>query len=310
MKTPSSLLLAATLLYAPLALTQTDYSYHTFTYPGADFTQVFGINDRGQVAGTAAAGADNFPFVYDIKKGTFTNITPLAGYASTSVFDVSDSGTVVGAVLSEDGTTFSGVIIDKHGNATVFEHPDALSQTLPRGVNNRGQVVGIRDSVNDVFQTENGFIYDSRTGEFTDIVPSVFTIAHGINNRGEVAGHAFFFESDSPCPLDPGELKRFGWKRDKQGNVTYFTVNDSGTAARGISDSGTIAGFITTGTGIKAFTVELDGTQCQDITIADADLISVPTATLTLAEGLNSKGIVSGDWSVANDIFGFVAIPH
>lgn len=309
MKIAGLLLLAANMLYATVTSAQTNYTYQFIDYPGAEFTQIFGINDRGQVAGTGIVGGEGFPFLYDIKKGTFTNIATVEGYGFTSIEDVSDSGVMVGSVDTEDNVTRSAVIIDKQGNATVFDHPDAFTQTVARAVNNNGLVTGYRNTQASPAFPDAGFIYDSKTGGFTDIVPSLFTIAHGINSRGEVTGSAYFFGGMGPCPLDPGVLWRYGWLRDKQGNVTYFTVNGSWTSGRGLSDTGTISGIVNTDDGAKTFVAELDGTQCQDITIDSADLISVPGASITTPGGINNSGAISGSWSAESNLSGFVAIP-
>ncbi len=67
-------------------------------------------------------------------------MTPVAGYANTTVFGISDNGVVVGSVW--DGSVESGLIIDKNGAVTVFNHPDAVSFTQARGIKNSGEVVG------------------------------------------------------------------------------------------------------------------------------------------------------------------------
>jgi len=305
--------LAVGLLAGPMvALAQ--YDYQTIDYPGAPDTQIFGINDRGHVVGNGFSDTDTFPFVYDSKKGTFTDVTPAAGFASTTVLGINDAGVLVGSVNSLDETTRSGFIRDKKGNFTVFDHPDAVSETRPRAVNNKGLVTGYRDSPDDQLAAENGFIYDSKTGTFTDIVQSVFTIAQGINSQGDVVGHAIFHDAfgfPDPCGTS-GSFVRRGWLRTADGTVTYFDVNGDGTSARAIADSGTIAGFVfdsVTGS-TKGFVTELDGWQCQSITIAGADLLEFPGAVATFVGGIKNSGAVVSSYDDPTNTHGYIAFPQ
>lgn len=306
-------LVALGALGAPMLVqAQGAYDYESFNYPGSDFDQVFGINDRGDAVGNGSVAPDSIPFVYDTKKGGFTNVTPVAGYDRTAVAGISDKGVLVGSVF--DGSVDSGLIIDQNGASTVFNHPDAVLSTLARGVNNKGLVTGFRDDANDQFAPENGFIYDPKTDTFTDIVPSIFTLAQGINSRGDVVGSAIFdgnFGAPDPCgSTDP--FVRRGWLRTNDGTVTYFSVNGGATSARGINDSGTIAGFVNDpGSGLlKGFVVELDGSQCQAFTIADADLLQFPGADVTFAQGIKNSGEVVGTYDDGTTSFGFIARPQ
>ncbi len=312
---------AVGLMAGPIAAqAQGGYDYESFNYPGSTFDQVFGINNRGDVAGIGFVDPDGIPYVYDTKKGGFTNVTPVAGYDETAVLGISDKGVLVGSVTIFDPNPLldevSGLIIDKNGASTVFDHPDAVLFTQARGVNNKGLVTGFRDDANDQFAPENGFIYDPKTETFTDIVPSIFTLAHGINSRGDVVGSAVFdgnFGAPDPCgSTDP--FVRRGWLRAEDGSVTYFSVNGGATSARGITDSGMIAGFVNDpGSGlIKGFVVELDGSQCQSFAIADADLLHFPGSSGTFVGGIKNSGEVVGGYDDATTGLspGYIARPQ
>jgi hypothetical protein len=94
------------------------YDFEQIDYPGTPDTQVFGINDRGDVAGNGFTALDSFPFVYDAKKGTFTDVAPIAGFDFTSVLGISDSGVLVGSVSNDpDGNSGSGLILYKDGSS-------------------------------------------------------------------------------------------------------------------------------------------------------------------------------------------------
>jgi uncharacterized membrane protein len=271
---------------------------------------VWGINARGDVVGGSGIAGACVPFVYDSKNATFTDIAPVAGYDCTSILGISDSGILAGSVSIDAIPLRSGLILDKKGNATIFDHPDAVFQTSPRDINNDGLVTGIID-VDEPEELLRGFIYDSATGTFTDIVPSVQTIAQGINADGYVVGSATFFDDfGPPDPCGNEGFRRYGWLRAPDGAVTYFDVNGWRTNARDITDPGTIAGWVfDSDTGVtKGFITELDGTQCQSITIPDSDLLALPGGTLTVLQGIKNSGEVVG-----NDLDGnqsFIATPE
>jgi uncharacterized membrane protein len=252
-----------------------------------------------------------------LRKDTLTVLAPLAGYSSTSVIGINGRGDIVGAVTSLNGTTKSGFIRDKNGNFTLFSHPDAVLDTTPRGINNSGLVTGYRDSVDSQFAPENGFIYDPKTGTFTDIVPSLFTIAQGINKRGEVVGSSVFEVANDPYPSFGNALRAdYGWFRATDGIVTYFEINGSPTRARGIDDEGIIVGFFTDLAGeeitIKGFITELNGPPpCRSITIAADDVIEFPAAIATFPEGINKTGDIVGQYrDSTGNTHGFIATPQ
>jgi uncharacterized membrane protein len=243
-------------------------------------------------------------------------VTPIEGYDSTRLADINDRGDVVGSVLGAG--TQSGLIVNRDGSSIIFDHPDAVNGTSARGINNPGLVTGFYFSESfpepPFIEPNSGFIYDPADGSFTDIVPSEFTIAQGINSRGDVVGSAIFGEVygariENPC--NPGQFfARYGWVRTPEGDVTYFRVNGGSTAARAINDAGQIGGFVNG----RGFVVELDGTQCQEITIPEEDLILFPGAAITFVQGLSNAGVISGSYgpfsSDPNAERGFVATPR
>lgn len=307
-------LMAASLLATALlpftARAQADYEYEQVDFPGAPATQIFGINQPGSAVGNGFGPTGALPFVYDTKQGSFTAVEPAAGFLSTSILGINNRGDLVGSVVRQSFVT-SGYLLDKEGVETVFDHPAAIFGTQARSVNSQGLVTGVRDSA-DPETFFAGFIYDPVSGTFTDIVPSFRTIAQGINSRGDVVGSAVFAPGEEPC-VSPGQLTSFGWLRTPQGLVSYFTVNGQSTSARGINDAGTVTGFFTdTATGeTVGFVTELDGTQCQDITIAAEDLIVFPGAPATFPQGITNSGVISGQYrDQAGVSHGFIATPQ
>ena len=293
------------------------YDYQLIDHPETENTQVFGINDHGDVVGNGNADDAQYPFVYSSNQDTLTDVTPAADYDFTAVLGISDSGVMVGSVFSLDTEIESGFIRNMKGAYAVFDHPDALTLTQARAVNNKGLVTGLRDEPYPFGGTTIfAFVYDPKSDTFTDIIPVSDhdqSIAQGINSKGEVVGSAFFFGANDPCdPGNPGEYVRYGWLRATDGTVTYFQVNGEWTAARGINDSGTIVGFTRDPAdgNIKGYVVELDGSQCQSLTVDPSDIIYVPGSINNFMQGISNSGVISGGATIGSISPGYIATPR
>jgi len=296
--------LAAGLLAGPM-VAQADFEFELVDHPGAPDTQVFGINDRGDLVGNGSTNVATLPFVFASKKGTLTDVAPMAG-ADTSVLGINDAGIMVGSV---DNDAF---IRDKKGNYAVFSHPGAVAFTQARAVNNKGLVTGFRNTGVPFAFSAAGFIYDPKSDTFTDLNPtSFFTIAQGINSKGEVVGSSNFLAVDDPCVGLGNPFLRYGWSRATDGTVTYFEVNGSSTSARGINDEGSIVGFfLDLNDGIfKGFKVKLDGSPCQSLTVAGGDVLEIPGFDL-FPQGITNSGDVAGIADDGINQHGFIARPE
>jgi hypothetical protein len=306
--------LTSGLLAAPMAALA-DYDFQLLDHPAMPDTQVFGVNHHGDVVGHGFDDTGVFPFVFASKKGTFTLVTPASGYAGTAALGINDAGVIAGSVDSSVGFASSGYIRSTDGTYTVFSHPDAPSFTLPRGINNQGLISGYYQPAGPPF-TLVGFIYDPKTGSFTDIDAgsSIQTITHGINANGQVVGDSFFSGDDAPCPSAQGFISRFGWLRAADGTVTYIEVNGQSTAVRGINDAGYVVGFINDGTGLKGFVIKPTGAPCESHTVAASDLLDFPGFDDTIPEGITNTGVVVGNARSLGSCpacrHGFIATPQ
>jgi hypothetical protein len=300
---------AAALALPLSAQAQDAFDYEKVTLPGSVASQSFGISEPGILAGTAFLTDDdgnfigNAPFTYDSKKDKFELIDNVAGFDSTAILAISNRGSLVGSVDDNSAQRQSGLLLDKRGNATVFDHPNAPSQTSARGINSKGIIAGLRDS-SDPLQFVASFIYDSKTGIFTDIVPSLITIAQGINSEGDVVGSAIFFSENDPCNPDAPAtgIVRYGWARSSEGDVRYFSVNGLATSARGVAEDGTIVGFATDpNTGeTQGFVTEIGDGVCQDISVGTDDIVAFPGATENFIQSINNRGQVIGQYRDAD----------
>jgi len=287
------------LLAGPVTAQAQQYEFELLDFAGAPSTQVFGINDSGDAVGVAGLSS----FVYASMDGSYTGVTPAAGYLVTNVLGINDAGVMVGLVNGADGVT-RGFIRSKGGTYTVFSHPDSPSFTSARGVNNKGLVSGIRTRLDG---TLVGFIYDPKSALFTDVVPSAYrVVAHGINSKGEAVGDARF--EVNPCGGPNGDQSH-GWLRARDGSVIYFQVNGQTTSPRGINDAGMIVGQTqdpVTGQN-KGFVVKVPETNCESITVEASALLDFPGYYNTFPEGITNSGDIVGIVWDGNSNHGFIA---
>ena len=263
-----------------------------------DFTEVFGINESGQVVGIGST-----QFSYDPKSGSFTAIPPPTGPLFSSVFGINDSGAMVG-VVSFDGLTEVGYARDKHGAYALFSMP-GWDNVESRGISSTGLIAGY--AFDNAFTTTVGFIYDPARNTFVTFLPSPYTLAQGINSRGDVVGHVTL-DADVACT---GCLAgRYGFWRSARGAITYFQVNGMNTEARGITDSGLITGIVESGLTAQGFVISLGGAPYESITVPAADLLEIPGAIITVPEGMSNAGDIVGNWEdVEGNLHGFIATP-
>ena len=295
------------------------YNYELLDYPGTATTQVFGNNEKGEVVGIGHGDPADYSFVYSTKRDMFTDVTGAAEFVETVVLDISNKGDIVGAVTESFGDPWpappsprSGFIRDRDGNFTIFDHPDGdngdVCQTVPRGVNANGLVSGYYRLCD--WSLPGGFIYDTKTQSFTDIVPSNSTIVHGINADGYVVGRAIFSDEEDPC--NSAGSNHYGWLRAEDGSVTYFQVNGLRTDARGINDDGYIVGFFRDPSSgyRKGFRVKLAGdSSCETVTLDDDEILHFPGSNDTFPQGISNSGIVVGTVRDGSGNHGFIARP-
>jgi len=278
--------LAAVLLALPLQAFAT-YVFNTVDYPGAVFTEVWGINGSGQIVGTASLDNVNF-FAFRYSGGVFTTL-PAAAYPNVSALGINDAGVVAGSANMVPGPELSFVF--NAGSYAFFSHP-GWANTEARAISNSNLVTGF--SYDTLGASSIGWIYNPLTSAFTDIniLGSFLTIAQGINAAGQVVGSATGL---------PGGAHAF--LRDPGGTVTLFQIGTAPTRARSINDSGLIAGWMTVGGVNQSFV----GTS------AGFETLMVSGSSSTFAEGLNNAGQVSGIYittSAGVDTFhGFIATP-
>jgi len=148
--------------------------YVTIDAPGATATFLSGVNDSGQILGTAyySNGVD----VFLDTRGKFTNI------ADANAFDPFNGLNNRGQAVGVGGGNYA--VLNAHGVITPIDTSGASGSAVPDGLNNRDQFTGeVLDSTGI-----HGFI-DTK-GVFTnfDGPNATFTAGYAINDRGQVVG--------------------------------------------------------------------------------------------------------------------------
>jgi hypothetical protein len=198
-----------------------------------------------------------------------------------------------------------GIILDK-GAFAFFANP-GWAYTQGRAISNTsGLVSGYSFDGNASYVA---FIYDVKRNTFNNFLPSSFTIAQGINGRGDVVGNVTL-DANVAYPGAPADS--YGFVRHRSGTIQLFGVTGGSTVrGRGINNSGLITGFFfpnTTGTQTGFVTHLAARPGFQSVTLSDNDLLEVPGAAGTLSEAINDPGDVVGIWIDADGNFhGFLA---
>lgn len=152
------------------------------TYPGAGATYAYGINDRGEIAGTCYAAGQSHGFLF--KAGRF-HAPNLLSAQQTAFQAINNSGQVAGVAVDLNGT--HGVVY--LGNlglfTSVFDFPDA-TVTYPQAINGCGQFGGQYTNPNG-----SGHAFVSLAGSLLTVtIPGAVSASIlGINDRGQVCGN-------------------------------------------------------------------------------------------------------------------------
>ena len=192
----------------------------------ANATNVFGINDLGNVVGqfTNAKGATPGFLVLNKTKSTYITIHAPSGPDVVNAQGINNFGLIVGFYVGTDGQDhgfIANVANVRNGVVTGQPVPDPVIPNVPGepgatfvfsqilGVNDAGIAVGY---YGDSTTSQHGFIYNTNTGiyKFLDDPSERFsngvevTQVTGISNSGELTGFysdaAGAFHSFTACP--------------------------------------------------------------------------------------------------------------
>lgn len=156
------------------------FKFTTITVPGAAMTQLFGINNAGDMVGDYLDNSGLWHGLL-ISAGHMTTIDHPGASVGTYLYGINSTGTIAGfyqdSVGGQYGFTYSG------GVFTAIA-PTGTIQTGVYGINDSGVVVG---AYWDASNVQHGFFGTPSTGYTTLNVPkSTATLGFGINAAGNV----------------------------------------------------------------------------------------------------------------------------
>jgi hypothetical protein len=211
--------------------------------------------------------------------GTWVAANPVQNSTGFSVFGINDNDVITGDYLDASGAQHGFIGPFDGSNYTSFDDPDGTTQ--PRALNNKGAVVGFDTGSTISFERfPKGYIkVIKRNG-----VP-LTQVAQGITNGGVFTGNHFNKDGLSRGYL--GQMAKF---------VSSFklTIPNAGYAGRGITKTGDLAGwYYDPSSGLQRGFVIIGGV---------AQTVDYPDAVYTVGEGLNGKGMMSGQYQDASGV--------
>jgi hypothetical protein len=260
----------------PLYAQSAAWSFQDIAYPGAQYTEVYGINAKGQVVGDYQTNNTFRGFL--LSGSSFSTIAfPGVAYA-TIPLGINSQGQIVGEYQNV-GSSPHGFFLNG-SNFSTIDFPGA-SSTYAGAINDASQIAGTYWLSQISYR---GFI----GGMSVTFPGALVTGILGLNNTGQAVGvyedqnghyHGFLLSGGSFSSIDfPGAQS---------------------TKATGINDKGLIVGSYATATGSHGFL--LSG--------GSFDTITFPGSTSTEVFGINAAGQVVGRYFGSVGQHGFVATP-
>src|SRR5437588_149555 len=161
----------------------TIYTFSTFNDPlanGSKGTIAFGINNSSQIVGSysdSSLSAHGFL----LSGSTYSTVDDPLATGFTQALGINSAGQIVGVYSTATGN--HGFLYSPNGGTyTTLDDPLATNGTQAFGINDMGQIVGTYDTSTGT----HAFIYSG--GVFTTVDDPVNgnTLAHGINNSGQI----------------------------------------------------------------------------------------------------------------------------
>jgi probable HAF family extracellular repeat protein len=196
-------------------------NFSLFTYPNADSTSAFGINDSGLISGAAyiRGNTEGVGFLYE--GATFTTLRA-PGDGATLARGLNNAGIVTGGDGLSLSSTKGFALIGKQFKTV--SPPGVYTYVFANGINNLNQIVGTDDN--------GGFLYSNGRFKTISYPGASQTQPTGINDSGIVVGW-----------YSLGYFTGFALKNGK-----YISISYPGavyTFALGINNLGQVVGSYT-----------------------------------------------------------------
>jgi probable HAF family extracellular repeat protein len=256
------------------ATTVAAISYSNFQIPGAQMTQVLGINNAGNLSGNYT-DKNGITHGFVIVNGKLTNIDGASGNGATS-YSLNNLNQVAG---SYPANSFSNGFIYTPSTNTYTDIivPTATAGTVAVSINDSGQVVGyFADNAGT-----HGFLFNGTTYQTFNMPGVIASFGVYINNKGLIAVQGLTATGDFVSSLYNGS------------SFMNLNVPGAGTvsAIHAVNNFNQCVFSWTDGSGNIHGSFYSKGKFTQ---------LDYPGAFATRADGINDRGVVVGPYNPTN----------
>lgn len=237
-----------------------DEIFATIDRPDADFTMLWGINQQGEIVGTAGKGVafhggSGFMRRTDGSFVTIDAAIPGVSIKMTSARAINNIGEIAG--FYKDTSNFNhGFLRGTDGSFTIVDFPGAIfrpfedesgvfAETGALAIDPQGEIVGNYLGINGDAIKTHGFLL--RHGKYTsiDYPGAVLTFVRGINPAGDIVGrydildvstnkvktHSFLLHHGKFTSIDfPGAVRTFARGINSEGDIVgRYDIVDAAT---------------------------------------------------------------------------------
>lgn len=235
---------------APATARSTQWTIVDLGTLGGSESGASALNGKGEVVGWSKTAGDGSTRAFVYRNGVMTDLGTLGGVDSHASA-INDLGDIVGYSTSANGQGTRAFVYRAGSMIDLGTLGGASSQALD--INNLGQIVGWSKTATpdrNCFAAQSDASYDCSQraflyadGTMTELgtLGGPYSVAHSINNHGEIAGESYI---EQPLPLGyPGgyyKIHAFTYSNGAMRDIG--TLGGNAGRAHAINDSGLVVG--------------------------------------------------------------------
>ena len=244
----------------------------------------FSINDPGDIAGHKIVPGGILPMLW--RNGQAYELQPLPGQQYGEVYDINNSGQMVGESLNGSfvtPTTMRATLFSLYGTAVDLGTLGGTKASAA-GINEDGDIVGFSDLASG---QSHAFLYKDGVMRDLGTLGGSISNANAINNKGEIAGRS---------TLANGAIRGFLYKDGVMHDLG--TLGGASSVAFDINDKGEIVGFSRISNGQARAFLYKDGVMRDLGALGGTD---------SRAISINNKGEIIGHYTKTDgSVHGFI----
>ena len=241
--------------------------------PGSDYSIALGINNLGEIVGSANGGTAVRAF-RSMRKSKPVDLGTLPGDSGSEALALNNRGEAAGYSIGPGGAR--AVVWSAAGTIHALPNPSGATYTKALALNDRGDVAGIAEHATG----PRAIVWGGGRVEVLEALPTHGqTEALAINGRGEIVGSTGDLETNRRAAM---------WS--EQGAIEDLGTLEGGETSRalGINDRGVVVGVSHTPIGNQAFiwTREAGMQNLNDLMASSSGFV------LTQALAINARGVI------------------